>query len=306
MRTDRIQLWDHDEHVSLHTYLMDVSAEFNSGRKRPAVIVCPGGAYLFTSDREAEQVAVRFAAQGYHAFVLRYTTRFRSREEFGVAVQPDAPQPDGDADFPEPLYDLAKAMLIIRQNAEEWFVDPDRIAVCGFSAGGHLAASLGVHWNGELLRNQFKVDGELFKPNTMILAYAPTDFTIQEEGETTGTGVAYNKLRDLARSAMFGTAEASLEQLKEHSVVHLVSADTPPAFIWHTADDRIVDVRHALAFSTALAQHRVPFELHVFESGPHGLSLCDESTASDSSQINPDCRAWVDLAMRWLRRQFGT
>lgn len=303
MLAERIQLWDHDERVSLHTYILDNSREFNDGRKRPAVIVCPGGAYLLTSDREAEQVAIRFAAQGYHAFVLRYSTRFANVDEWSRASLADFPDGGEEPALPKSLYDLAKAVLIIRDNAGKWYVDPDKIAVCGFSAGGHLAASLGVHWRGDLLKRKFGEDSGRFKPNALILGYAPTDLSLKEESET--ASVEYNKLQDLAHRAMFGTTEPSPEQLKANSPVRYVSADTPPTFIWHTADDRIVYVRHALAFSSALAEHRVPFELHVFESGPHGLSLCDESTASYEGQINPDCQAWVELAMRWLRKQFG-
>lgn len=301
MRVDRIRLWDHCEHASLHAYLLDNPATFNVDRERPAVIVCPGGAYLVTSEREEEQVALRFAAQGYHAFVLRYTTRFR-RDEFDISNLPDSPQGIEEPILPQPLYDLAKAMLIIRENAQEWHVDPNKIAICGFSAGGHLAASLGVHWHDEMLQEKFGTDSELFQPNALILGYAPTDFTIQDGGNAPSD--SYNNLRDLAHRAMFGTAEPSLEQLERHSPANYVSSRTPPAFIWHTADDQIVDVRHALAFSSALAQHRVSFELYVFESGLHGLSLCDESTASNESQINPDCGVWVELAMRWLRRRF--
>ena len=104
---------------------------------------------------------------------------------------------------------------------------------------------------------------------------------------------------------MFGTAKPTAEQLERENTVRYVSPQTPPTFLWHTADDRIADVSHALMFASALARQRVPFELHVFESGGHGLSLCDESTAQHEGQIRPDCGVWVDLALNWLRKQFA-
>jgi len=286
----------------LQCYLPDNSAEIGADRRRPAVIVCPGGAYLFTSDREGEQVALRFAAQGYHAFVLRYSTSFGRQRHVDFTV--DLPE-DGASVYPKPLFDLAKAMLTIRGNAEQWLVDTDKIAVCGFSAGGHLAASLGVHWDGQHLRDKFGVDGAMFKPNALVLGYAATDFTLKKMMEQPANP-DHIRLKAFAQLAMFGAAEPALEQLQAASPAQFVSSGTPPAFIWHTADDQVVDVTNALAFASAMAAQQVPFELHVFESGLHGLSLCDESTAGDARFINPDCGVWVDLAMKWLRRRFAT
>ncbi len=167
-----------------------------------------------------------------------------------------------------------------------------------------MAASLGVHWQDKALEEALGQDGmPPIKPNALILGYATTDFTIRDGGNA--ASASYDRLRDLAHRAMFGTAEPSEEQLKRNSPVHFVSSSTPPTFVWHTADDRIADVSHALVFASALARHRVPFELHIFESGGHGLSLCDESTAEHEGQIRPDCGVWVNIALAWLRKQFG-
>lgn len=133
MITRTIPIREDSRTVCLETYLLQNSREFQTDTMRPAVVICPGGAYNRTSDREAEPVALRFLAQGYHAFVLRYSVQRR---------------------FPQPMHDLAKAISIVRAKADDWLVDPDQIAVCGFSAGGHLAASSGCYGinNGSLSR----------------------------------------------------------------------------------------------------------------------------------------------------------
>lgn len=142
---EKIQLWSEHEAVRLYAYLQSNDGEYSADKIRPAVIICPGGGYVLPSDREAEPVAMKFAAEGYQTFVLRYSTYFS-----GCAI--DFTQPaigNEKVAYPGPLYDLAKALIIIRENSSRWFIDSNKIVLCGFSAGGHLAASLGVHWNDE-------------------------------------------------------------------------------------------------------------------------------------------------------------
>ena len=122
-----IQLKNSEFKANLFTYFLDNSPEIDPERKRPVVLICPGGGYAMTSDREAEALAVKFMAMGYHAAILRYSV---------------AP-----ARFPEALLQLATAVAMLRENAEKWHIDTDKIVVQGSSAGGHLAASLGVFWN---------------------------------------------------------------------------------------------------------------------------------------------------------------
>lgn len=177
MLIEKIKLGDDCDYVNLQAYILDNSQEFNKDKKRPAVIICPGGAYLGTSDREAEPVAIRFATQGYHTFVLRYTTYF-------TKLLPDLdslPVGNKKSAYPQPLFDLAKAMIIVRENANKWFIDSDKIAICGFSAGGHLAASMGVHWQDEFLKEKFGVDSNILKPNAFILGYSVLDYKIMKE-----------------------------------------------------------------------------------------------------------------------------
>ena len=135
-----IQLKDSEFTANLFTYFLDNSPEIDPERKRPVVLICPGGGYAMTSDREAEALAVKFMAMGYHAAILRYSV---------------AP-----ARFPEALLQLATAVAMLRENAEKWHIDTDKIVIQGSSAGGHLAASLGVFWNKPFVAEALEMDAE--------------------------------------------------------------------------------------------------------------------------------------------------
>jgi len=300
MLIEKISLWDNCDHVYLQTYIHENSLEFQTDKTRPAVIICPGGGYLGTSDREAEPVALRFAAKGYHTFVLRYTTYFKA----WVKDLNNLPEPNEKSAYPQPLFDLTQAILKIRENASKWLVDTEKIAVCGFSAGAHLAASLGVQWNSPLLTEKFGVESDVFKPKAVILGYPLVDYQLMKEKIEEEADQFAKGFWDISRKAIFGTATPTEEQLIEVSPVNFVSSQTPSTFIWHTADDSLVYAENALRFATALAQKKVPYELHVFESGVHGLSLCDETTANNPSHLNEDCKVWFDLAANWLKKQF--
>ncbi len=230
--------------VTLTAYLLDSSLDLSNAAVRPAVLVCPGGGYFFCSDREAEPVALSFLAEGYHAFVLRYSLK-------------------EDAAFPQPLNDAEEALEYIRYRAAEWGVDGGRVAVCGFSAGGHLAAALGVMGR--------------VRPNAMILAYPC--------------------ILD-SMSPILAAPIPSLEKA--------VDAQTPPAFIFSTAADRLVPVENSLQFAVALDKAGVPFELHIFQSGEHGLSLAKPLTSNGMrGMVDADAAKWVGLCVAWLEKQFG-
>jgi acetyl esterase/lipase len=296
--TTTIQLWEDRDDARVECYVLKDSPEFQTGVRRPAVIVCPGGAYLGTSDREAEPVALRFAAAGYHAFVLRYTTYFKE----WVADWQHAPAGNERSVYPQPLLDLAKTVALVRRHADEWRVDPDRIALVGFSAGGHLAASLGVHWHEPFLSERLGEANERFRPNALILGYPVLDYLLMRDELAREPNETHKQLFRLANQAVFGTPEPDEEQLAARSPALHVSDRTPPVFLWHTADDDLVYAQNALNFAIACARRKVPYELHVFASGVHGLSLADETTASWPGQINPEAAAWFGLALNWLKK----
>lgn len=230
--------------VTLSAYLSDPSEEMKNASCRPAVLVLPGGGYYMCSDREAEPIAVAFLAQGCNAFILRYTV--------------------GNAHtFAEPLRDAENALCRIRSMAEEWHIHPQQIAVCGFSAGGHLAAALGVMGKE--------------RPNAMILGYPC--------------------ILD-SMNPILAFPVPSLDSK--------VTAETPPAFLFHTANDNCVPVENSLRFADALSRANVPFELHIFPSGPHGLALATALTSSgNSGMVVPSVAEWMPLCARWLKNLFS-
>lgn len=234
-------------------------------KKRAAVLICPGGGYGFTSEREAEPIAMKFNAAGYHAFVLYYS------------VEPTK--------HPQPLLDVSRAMCIIRENAEKWKVDGDRVAVCGFSAGGHLAASLGVHYDKDYLFNTSLIKKGMNKPNALILSYP-----VITSGEFAHKGSFDNLV-----------GEEAEEELLQHMSLELqVNKNVPPTFIWHTFEDTVVPVENTLLFAVALRKNNIPFELHVYPKGPHGLSLATDETGDDNISSMPHVATWMELCIQWL------
>jgi acetyl esterase/lipase len=249
---------------SLRAYVLDSPTE----KPRPAVVICPGGGYGNVSWREGEPVATRFLAAGFHAFVLDYS------------VAPNR--------YPKQVAELSRAFQIVRQNAGKWLVDPNKIAVCGFSAGGHLAANLAVDSdNPEILAAAKAQKGEN-KPNAAILCYP-----VLTAGERAHRGSFEN---------LTGGDEALTEKL---SLEKLVSPKTPPTFLWHTAEDGAVPVENSLLFAGALRKNGVPFALHIFEKGSHGLSTADAETAAEPAGVMPQVARWLTLCIEWLWERFA-
>lgn len=252
--------------AKLSVYIADNSPEIEKDRKHPLVLVCPGGAYAMTSDREAEPIALQFLAAGIHAAVLRYTVA-----------------PDGR--FPTQIFEVARAIALIRAHAEEWNCDKDRIMICGFSAGGHLCASYATLWNHGFVRETLGAEAEAIRPNGAILCYPVID-----SGEFAHRGSFENLLDSRKDDEEFLNLLSPQKQ---------VTADTPPMFIWHTFADDAVPVQNALLMALALAAKNISVELHVFPNGGHGLSLADERTGSHPGVWQRECSVWIDLAKRW-------
>jgi len=233
-----------NENVTLTAYLLESSPEMPNAQVRPAVLICPGGGYFFCSAREAEPIAMAFLAEGYHAFILRYSLK-------------------ENAVFPKPLNDAEEALETIRAHAAEWNVDPAKIAACGFSAGGHLAAALGTMGR--------------VRPNALILAYPC--------------------ILD-SMSAKLAVPVPSLEKY--------VDEKTPPSFLFANFADQVVPVENSLQFAAALDRARVPFELHVFQNGVHGLALANPLTSSGhKAMVDADSAQWIGLCIRWLAHTFS-
>lgn len=252
----------------ISAYIPENSEEININKKRETIIICPGGGYEFTSDREAEPIALKFVAQGFNAVVIRYSI---------------AP-----VRYPTALLELAETVRYVREKEKEWNVDTEKVIVCGFSAGGHLAGSLGVLWNNEIIEKYLDIKNEEVKPNAMILCYP-----VISSGEFAHKG---------SFDSLLGEKEAEINR-ENLSLEKLVSIETPKTFLWHTFDDGTVPVQNSLLFSNALASNKVQFELHIYPSGVHGLGLCEEITAMNgrSEHINSHIASWFNLACQWIK-----
>ena len=233
---------------------------------RPAIVVCPGGAYAFCSPREADPVALAFFAKGYQTFVLYY---------------PVAP----NASAFRPLIAASRAIVHLRENAGNYHIEPKQVAVCGFSAGGHLALSTGVLWNAPEVRAAVSAPNGENRPAAMILCYP-----VVTCGEFTHAETRANVTGSEGACALDDTFS-----LEKH-----VGADTPPVFLWHTVADESVPVENALLLLTALRKGGVPFESHLFADGEHGMSMCTYEVGS------PDAHnaRWFMLCCEWLGKLF--
>jgi len=253
----------------LYAYLLDKSPEIPEMNTRPAVIICPGGGYFFKSDREAEPIAMRFLAMGIHAFVLQYS------------VAPSR--------YPSAALELAAAVRLVRQNAQDFGVYANQIYIMGFSAGGHLCATLGTLWD-EPFFEQALGNGNIknWRPDGMLLCYP----VITMEAFT----------HQGSRDCLLGV-DASADLLRELSLERRVSSKTVPAYLWHTFEDGAVPVENSLMFASALRKAGVPFEMHIYEKGGHGLALCDETTAQGREHFVPDNANWMDMAIAWVKRR---
>jgi len=300
MEIIKLKLYENRQDVTLTTYILSDSPEMLNGKKRPAVIICPGGAYLGCSDREAEPVALRFASMGYHAFVLRYSTY--SNNVGGFASVFGDMQTNPKSVHPAPMRDIGKAFLTIRTHADEWLVDVEKIAICGFSAGAHNCAMYSVYWNEPVITEFFGEDAASFRPAAAILGYGISDYHLMFGSFK---DPAAQQISESASIAFMGTKSPSIELLDTVSPALHVTENTPPTFLWATVSDDLVPVENTTRMATGLAQAGVPFEVHIFEKGPHGLSLADQATASSQFELNADVAHWVSLAEAWLKKRFA-
>lgn len=244
----------------LELYLRSPAPAMPNALRRPLVLVVPGGGYEHVSAREADPVALQFAAAGYHAAVLTYSVGEGARDH-------------------QPLRQLRAAIGLLRQNAERWGILPDRIAVCGFSAGGHLALS------GAVLDCPGEAADRSRKPDAVLLAYPVI---------TAGEYAHRGSFVQLA-----GSEDAAAQQA--FTLEDKVTSDTPPVFVWHTMEDKTVPVENTLLLLAALRRADVPCEAHLFEKGAHGTSI---STA-EVDAADPHRAHWVALCLEWLGETFG-
>lgn len=248
----------------LLVWLPDTPSSVSQNRKRPAVLILPGGGYGRTSDRESEPVALRFVAAGYAAFVLRYSC---------------AP-----SSFPVSLREAAMAMDYIRRNSQRFSVDPAMVAAMGFSAGGHLCGTLGTMYDCPEVADI--APPERIRPDALGLCYP--------------VAVSWGN----THQESFDNITAGDPVLRERlSLERLVRWDMPPVFLWHTRDDASVPCRNSLILASALEEAGVDFALHIYRHGPHGLSTANAQVyaAGNVPTVSRDVPEWPEKVMEFFR-----
>ena len=249
--SQKIMLWNNDLYSgdALNHEFQPYLEVYPVKKTGGAVIVCPGGGYCNRAPHEGTPIAERFNSLGLTAFVLHYRV---------------APYR-----HPSALYDAARAIRIVRSRAAEWQVNPDKIAILGFSAGGHFTAHIGVHYQIVPEDPAYPVS---CRPDAIIPCYSVIN----------GHQGSFNNL----------LGENHTKEQKDFVLLDKqVHDNTPPAFLWHTFEDQSVPVQDSLDFCAALRRHNVPFELHVFPKGVHGIGLAEGNTAA----------VWTELCNTWLR-----
>ena len=246
--------------AQLALYLLD------GDEVRPLILICPGGGYDHLSARESEPIARKMNALGYQAAVLTYS------------LVPNR--------YPTQLLEVAAAVGLLRERAWDLKADPEKIAVMGFSAGAHVAGSLGTCWEDELLVRVLGGTAKLYRPYAQILCYP-----VITSGEYAHRG---------SFACILGDAPSE-ELLARVSLEKRVDEGCAPTFIWHTFADTAVPVENSLLMASALRKAGVKTELHIFQNGKHGLALGTAETDDGSgSYLVPECTVWPELMKTWL------
>lgn len=227
------------------------------------ILVTPGGSYRrVVLDKEGSALAPCFNAKGYTLFVMTYRLPGDGHEEGADA----------------PLADVQRAIRVIRARAQEWRLDPERIGIMGFSAGGHAAASLGTRYNENVYRPVDEMDNQSARPAFMALVYPV--ITMHQEID-----------HPMSRQQLIGDTPGD-DQIRRYSAEQMADENTPPTFLLHAVDDPAVKVENSVVMFNALRRLGVPVEMHLFEQGKHGFGIRDA--------LGLPAAIWPELMMAWI------
>lgn len=259
---EKILLDETDENAYLEAYVADSVGDF----VRNAILVIPGGGYHeVCSQREGEPIAHAFMPYGYNAFVLHYS----------VCRKP----------FPIQLIQASRAIKHIRDNAERYNIDPEKVFAVGFSAGGHLTATLGTMWHMDEIYKAIDMPYGYNKPDGVMLIYP----------------VISSKYHEVSFKNLLMCEDGFSEKAAECSIENNVDEKSCPAYILHTANDEAVDVRNSLVLANAYAENGIKFELHIYPDAPHGVALGNKITECGVKKwCNASIAEWVKNAAAWV------
>ena len=266
MYTEVINLWENPPGLCEETPLITYYKPDNKVSDM-AILIAPGGGYSGRSPSEGPAYAEFLADKGYTCFVLNYRTNTHK--------------------FPIPLLDARRAIRTIRFYADKFGVDKNKIAMIGSSAGGHLTALTSTYKEPVDFEGLDEIDKEKFMPDAQILCYPVINIYDKNIAHIWSgnmlIGDDYEESNDVVTR-------------RKLSPNLLVSEATPPAFIWHTAEDEAVDVHNSLEYASALKTYGISTEMHIFPHGPHGLGL-----AGNDTPLENHVRQWSDLLIKWIK-----
>lgn len=267
---DYVEKYDSTDVIRIHKVtdpFIEVYLPTRKNRSDISVVICPGGGYgILAWDLEGQDIAKRLNAAGITAFVLKY------RLPFPV---------NGITDDTMPMRDAMRAIQMIRHRAAQWGLDSQKIGIMGFSAGGHLASSVGVHFDDQTFLEGVSDDTTSARPDFMALIYPVIDFS---DSPFTHKG---------SRSNLLGK-DMSPQKKEYYSSQKQVNENTPPTFLVHAQDDKGVPVENSLHMYQALNDHKVKAELHVYPQGGHGFGL-----ALGKGRL----AEWPDMLIKWIYAQ---
>ena len=273
----------------VEVYALDPQISYKVYRKRPAMIICPGGAYLISAVKEGEAVAAQYLAQGYSCFVLRYTTFLKDRDETKI---------NKNGYYPTQILELLETIHMIHMHAEEWNIDTTKIFATGFSAGGHIIGTVANRWNDSYFINQlsFIPKGDELKLAGCILGYPMLEGPLSNH-----PNIELRKQAQLMETCLYGHQKPTVEEREQLSLINHITKNTIPTFIWHTTDDNVTSPELTSNYVLHLQQRGVVCEYHLLSGGKHGLSIANELYAKDDTEINSRIEKWFPLAIHWLK-----